>query len=191
MADSQDYTSPGADPTRRSAQPESVMVTRRARMRRRLIHWLPQASFLFVALLIVIGTSLQLRATSSQPASTTAAATSGSVSTASTTVYSVSDVVTGLWQDPAAWVGRTIQVNGTLQGPFVFCGERNPCPPSTLGLVDDGNGVLGSGQYLPVIAPASQHLTFNTPLIYSLQIRDASAACALNSAILCYQGVIQ
>jgi hypothetical protein len=160
-------------------------------MRRRLIHWLPQASFLFVALLIVIGTGLQLRASSSQPAATTAAATTSAGVTGDDVIYSVNDVVNGLWQNPSAWVGRTIKVNGTLQGPIVFCGESNPCPPATLGLVDDGNGVLGSGQYLPVVAPATLHLTFNTPLTYSVQIRDAATACSLNPAILCYQGVIQ
>lgn len=195
MAAAPDFTPPGADSTRQSTRPGPLMVTRRARMRRRMIHWLPQASFLFVALLIVIGTSLQLRASSSQPASTPAVATTGqatdSVSTAADTIYSVNDVVNGLWQDPSAWVGRTIQVNGTLQGPFAFCGDSTPCPPSTLGLVADGNGVLGAGQYLPVVASASQHLTYDTPLAFSVRIRDAAAACALNPAILCYQGVIQ
>jgi hypothetical protein len=170
-------------------------VNRRATLRRRVIHWLPQASFLFVALLIVIGTSLQLRSNSGQQASTTATSTASqgasTASQASDTIYAVSDVVAGLWQDPSAWVGRTIQVNGVLQGPFVFCGETNPCPPSTLGLVNDGNGVLGSDQYLPVVASASQQLQFNIPLTYTVSIQDASAACALNPAILCYRGVIQ
>jgi hypothetical protein len=163
-------------------------VNRRATLRR-VIHWLPQASFLFVALLIVIGTSLQLRSTSTsgQQAGT---ATTATASQAPAPVYAVSDVVAGLWQDPSAWVGRTIQVNGVLQGPFVFCGAANPCPPSTLGLVDDGNGVLGSDQYLPVVASASQHLYFNIPITYSIYIEDVSTACALNPAILCYRGVI-
>jgi hypothetical protein len=187
MEDSRDFTPPGADPTRRSSRPAPLIVGRRAKLQRRVIHWLPQASFLFVALLIVIGTGLQLRSNGGQPANSTATATSQ----APQTVYAVSDVVSGLQQDPAAWVGRTILVNGVLQGPFVFCGETTPCPKPTLGLVDDGNGVLGSNQYLPVLAPASQHLQFNTPLTYSVQIQDASAACALNPAILCYRGVIQ
>jgi hypothetical protein len=194
MEDSRDFTPP-TDRAQRSSRAKMLTVSRRARLRRRAIHWLPQASFLFVALLIVVGTGLQLRSSSSQPANSTTVATTtqgaSTASQASQTVYSVSDVIAGLWQDPTSWVGRTILVNGVLQGPFVFCGETNPCPPSTLGLVNDGNGVLGSDQYLPVIASATQHLQFNLPLTYSVQIQDASAACALNPAILCYRGVIQ
>lgn len=187
MHDSPDVTPPGVEHTS-AVTPRTVspFVDRRARLRRHVIHWLPQASFLFVAVLLVVGMSLQARSTSDQSAG-------GRTVTgpASITVYAVSAVINGLWQDPSSWVGRTIQVNGVLQGPFVFCGNSDPCPPATLGLVSDGNGVLGSDQYLPVVASATQHPPFNLPRTFSVRIEDASAACALNPAILCYQAVLQ
>ncbi len=118
---------------------------------------------------------------------------SQSGSRADDAIYTVDQVRAGLLQDPSSWVGRMIRVRGVLQGPFVFCGNVNPCPPKTLGLVDDGNGIIGSDQYLPVMPGNTlsiASLQYNVPFTYGLQLHADPTACALNPSILCYQGTL-
>jgi hypothetical protein len=166
-------------------------VRRRWLLRRRLILFLPQLAGLFVVVAIVLGTSLQLANDHGSQLAGGSQATTGSA--AQEAVYTVGQIRANLLADPSSWVGHTVLVQGVLQGPFVFCGEANPCPPATLGLVDDGNGIIGSDQYLPVLqGPTAtvDHLRFNVPMTYRLELRAAPLACALNPTILCYQGII-
>jgi hypothetical protein len=80
-------------------------------------------------------------------------------------VYVVSQICAVLTHHPAPWMGRTVQVRGNLEGPFVFCGASRPCPPPTLGLIDNGNESIGPGQYLPVLAepPAQPWVSLPAP----------------------------
>jgi hypothetical protein len=124
--------------------------------------------------------------------------------------YTVAQIHSLLRYHPAAVVGRTVRVRGILEGPFVFCGESRPCPPATLGLIDDENQSVGPDQYLPLVArtaaglrailgripllralvPAPQRLQFGLPATYRLQLREAPALCRRNPAVLCYEGVL-
>jgi hypothetical protein len=125
-------------------------------------------------------------------------------------VYTVSQIRAVLAQQPASWVGRTVQVRGILDGPFVFCGATRPCPPPTLGLIDNENGSVGPGQYLPVLAgppiklwaflrqfpalsrfaPEPQPLHFGLMALYHLRLEPAPSLCSRNSDVLCYEGVV-
>ncbi|MGH2410002.1 MAG: hypothetical protein ACRDGS_06470 [Chloroflexota bacterium] len=177
MNDSQDSATPSADRTSLM----SVGSRRQARRRvwqRRLILALPRLSFVLVVASLIFGASLQF--------------SSGHGVRESATIYTVDQVQAGLRQDPLAWTGQAIQVRGVLQGPFVFCAEANPCPSPTLGLLDDGNAILGSGNYLPVVSGSvkSADLPFNVPATFTVRVRPAPDACARNPAILCYQAVL-
>jgi hypothetical protein len=155
----------------------------RRRLRRRLILHLPEFAWILVAAALALGAGLQLagNATSDRDASQ-----------AADRIYTVDQVRTGLLQDPSSWTERPIQVSGILQGPFVFCGRTNPCPPPTLGLVDDGNGVLGADQYLPVEQDGTSASSprFNVPAVYRVELHASSDACSLNPDVLCYTGTI-
>lgn len=158
---------------------------RGASLRRRLILRLPELALLVVLAALALGGGLQL--------ATGGGHATGSAATVSNQVYTVDQVRAGLTQDPSAWVGHTILVRGVLQGPLTFCGQANPCPPETLGLMDDGNAILAPDQYLPVVAQASldiQRPRYNVPATYRVLVRATPAACALNPSILCYQGTI-
>jgi hypothetical protein len=147
---------------------------------------LPELALLLVLAALMLGGSMQLAAGDGGSAL-------GPASIASDQVYTVDQVRAGLLQDPTAWVGHTIHVRGVLQGPLVFCGEANPCPPATLGLVADGNGILGPDQYIPVVQQAAadaQRLRFNVPATYRIELRATPESCALNPSILCYAGTI-
>lgn len=96
-----------------------------------------------------------------------------------------------------------------LEGPFVFCADSRPFPPTTWGLIDDGNSVGDPGEYLPVItastgqpwvllqrlpllhrlAPASQRLHFGVTAVYRLRLQANPVLGGLNSAVLCAEGV--
>ena len=110
-------------------------------------------------------------------------------------VYTLDQVLTGLAQSPTSWIGRTVRISAVLQGPFVFCGRANPCPAPLLGLVDDGNGILGAGQYLPVERGTSSGtqpaLRFNVPSTFRVALRASTSACSLNPDLLCYIGTLQ
>jgi len=140
---------------------------------------LPRFSFVLVVAALTFGASLQF--------------SSSHGTQESATIYTVNQVQAGLRADPSAWTGQEIRVRGVLQGPIVFCANANPCPAATLGLLDDGNAILGSGNYLPVLPGGMKIATllFNVPAIYKVRLRAAPDACARNAAILCYQALLQ
>lgn len=126
-------------------------------------------------------------------------------------VYTVAQLRASLLHDSAAWANRTVRVRGTLQGPFIFCGATTPCPVAPMGLVDDGNGIIGSNQYLAVeqgraadawnffrhipvlgaLMPAPQRLRFGLTAVYLLQLHpQPSAFCRRYAFVLCYKGVV-
>jgi hypothetical protein len=155
-------------------------------LRRRLILRLPELALLLVLAALALGGSMQMGAGNGGSAR-------GPASITSDKVYTVDQVRAGLLQDPTAWVGHSIRVHGVLQWPIVFCGGVNPCPPATLGLMDDGNGILGADQYIPVAQQAmadAQRLRFNVPATYHVQLRSTPESCALNPSILCYEGTL-
>lgn len=159
-------------------------ATSRRDLRRRLILHLPELGLILVVAALTLAGSLQL-------AGGGGASPSGA-GRVDNRVYTVDQVRTGLLQNPTDWVGRTVRVSGVLQGPFVFCGRTNPCPPPTLGLVDNGNGILGADQYLPVEqdGTSASSLRFNVPATYRVALHASSDACSLNADVLCYTGTI-
>ena len=160
-------------------------ATSRRNLRRRLILHLPELALILVVAALTLAGSLQVAGGGS--------ASPSGAGRVDDRVYTVDQVRTGLLQHPTDWVGRTVRVSGVLQGPFVFCGRTNPCPPPTLGLVDDGNGVLGADQYLPVeqdAASTASALRFNVTATYRLALHASSGACSLNPDVLCYTGTI-
>jgi hypothetical protein len=125
-------------------------------------------------------------------------------------VYTVSQIRAVLAHQSAPWVGRTVQVRGILEGPFVFCAYTRPCPPPTLGLIDTEDQTVGPDRYLPVTTeaeaaplrlirqiplvsafmPAPQPLQFGRMAIYTLRLTADPVLCSRNSAVLCYEGVV-
>jgi hypothetical protein len=123
-------------------------------------------------------------------------------------VYTVPQIRTVLAHQSTPWVGRTVQVRGILEGPFVFCADTRPCPPATLGLIDTEDQTLGPDHYLPVtteaeatplrllrripllsaFVPAPQPLQFGRMAIYTLRVTADPVLCSRNSAVLCYAG---
>ncbi|HVC81871.1 MAG TPA: hypothetical protein VNL35_15365 [Chloroflexota bacterium] len=178
MNDSHVYAVPPAD---RASLPalDSRKHARRRIWQRRLILALPRLSLVLVVAVLALGASLQF--SSSRGAQDSAP------------IYTVDQVQAGLRANPSAWTGQEIRVYGVLQGPFVFCAKVTPCPAATLGLVDDGNGILGSGNYLPVVIGSmdSAALPYNVPATFTLKVKAAPDACARNAAILCYQAALQ
>jgi hypothetical protein len=157
----------------------------RRRTLRRFVLRLPELSLLVVLAALVVVGGVQLAARGDGVAQQATGVANH--------VYTVDQVRDGLQQDPSAWLGRAILVRGVLQGDLTFCGQINPCPPETLGLMDDGNAVLAPDQYVPVVRDGAMNagdLRYNVPATYRLQLRAAPDACALNPDILCYQGTI-
>jgi hypothetical protein len=125
-------------------------------------------------------------------------------------VYTVSQIRALLAHRSAPWVGRTVQVRGILEGPFVFCADIRPCPPPTLGLIDTEDQAVGPDRYLPVtteteavprrlirqipllsaFVPVPQPLQFGRMATYTLRITADPVLCSRNSAILCHEGVV-
>ena len=126
-------------------------------------------------------------------------------------VYTVAQIRANMTRHSAAWANRTVRVRGTLQGPFIFCGATTPCPVAPMGLVDDGNGIIGSNQYLAVeqgradgvwsffrhipllgaLMPAPQRLRFGLTGTYLLQLHpQPSSFCHHYAFVLCYKGVV-
>lgn len=159
---------------------------RRAALRHRVLLRLPELALIVVVAALALGGVLQLGGGGSAARHGAGQAPEG--------VYTVGQVRAGLVQDPSSWVGRTIRISGVVQGPFVFCGRTNPCPPPTLGMVDDGNAILGASQYLPVeqdLRSAGSPFRFNVPATYRVALRASTAACSLNPDVLCYTGTVQ
>jgi len=164
----------------------NAYVARNRKLRRRFLLCLPELSVVVVvAGLIFAGFQLL---SGSGPAPSSSRSVAAIPASGVSPVYSVTQVLAGLQQDPAAWMGHAVTVQGVLQGPLSFCAQATPCPPERLALMDDGNAVLGSNQYLPINSNDQQSLPYNRLAAYTLRLQPAPEACALNPAILCYEG---
>ncbi|MGH2343978.1 MAG: hypothetical protein ACRDG4_02050 [Chloroflexota bacterium] len=166
---------------------DDARAERRRRFRRRFLLCTPQLSAIAVVGGLIFG-GVQLLGGGNGSQSSSSPAGSVLSVTGVATVYSVSQVLTGLQQDPSSWLGHTITVQGVLEGPIRFCAQATPCPPERLALMDDGNAVLGSSQYLPIHSASTESLPYNKVATYSLQLKATPDACALNPAIVCYEG---
>jgi len=166
---------------------KNAKVGRPRKLKHRLLLCLPEISLVvLVAGLIFAGFQLVggSGSTPSNAKSDTVAVPASTVSP----VYSVDQVLSGLQLDPTAWIGHSVLVRGVLEGPISFCGRTTPCPPEHMALMDNGNGILASDQYLPISSDNAWSLPSNVTTTFSVQIQPAPDACALNLAIVCFEG---
>ncbi len=166
---------------------DDARFARRRKWQRRFLLRLPEFSVGAVVIGLLFAGFQLLGGTASAPSNSGYAA-SAAPAVSTSEVYSVGQVLLGLQLNPSAWTGRSILVQGILEGPITFCGNSTPCPPEHFALMDNGNGVLGSDQYLPISSDSAQSLPFNVPTTFSVQLQAAPDACALNLAIVCFEG---
>jgi hypothetical protein len=177
------------DNARFAANPplKNAKVGRPRKLKHRLLLWLPEISLVaLVAGLVFAG--FQLLGGSGSTVSSSGSAAVAAPVPAVSQVYSVDQVLSGLQLDTSAWIGQSFQVQGVLEGPLTFCGSATPCPPEQLALMDNGNGILASDQYLPISSDDARSLPFNVLTTFTVQLQAAPDACALNPAIVCFAG---
>jgi len=166
---------------------KNAKVGRPRKLKHRLLLLLPEISLVaLVAGLIFAG--FQLLGGGGSTASSSESAVAAAPVPATSRVYSVDQVLSGLQLNPSAWIGQSIQVQGVLEGPITFCGSATPCPPEQLALMDNGNGILASDQYLPISSDNARSLPYNVLTTFTVQLQAAPDACALNPAIVCFAG---
>jgi hypothetical protein len=160
---------------------------RRRKWRRRFLLRLPEISVGAVVVGLVVA-GFQLLGSNGSVSSSSGSAIAAVPTSSASQVYSVDQVLSGLQLDPSAWMGQSILVQGVLEGPITFCGQATPCPPEQLALMDNGNGILASDQYLPISSDNAPSLPYNVTTTFKVQLQAAPDACALNPAIVCFAG---